>query len=145
MMMSVRAVRVPVLDFFSGRWFHVDHLQREGDVLARQRVVAVEDDGVALDLHHGEDLAVALGVGAFDLATHLHAGRKVLLRDLRHQRLVAVTESQAALTREKFDGLKDAPGFDKDNWPDMADNRWSNDIHSYYRTKSYEQTQRNFE
>lgn len=28
--------------------------------------------------------------------------------------------------------LKDAPGFDKDNWPDMADQIWARSIHNYY-------------
>lgn len=28
--------------------------------------------------------------------------------------------------------LKDAPGFDKDDWPDMADERWAQGIHTYY-------------
>lgn len=32
--------------------------------------------------------------------------------------------------------LKEAPGFDKDHWPDMADAAWAKDIHSYYSTQS---------
>lgn len=31
--------------------------------------------------------------------------------------------------------LKDAPGFDDDQWPDMADPSWSETIHSYYGTQ----------
>jgi sporulation protein YlmC with PRC-barrel domain len=34
--------------------------------------------------------------------------------------------------------LKDAPGFDHDNWPNMADQSWSQGIHSYYSTRPYE-------
>lgn len=30
------------------------------------------------------------------------------------------------------DTLKNAPGFDKDDWPDMADASWTKRIHSYY-------------
>ena len=33
------------------------------------------------------------------------------------------------------DRLKNAPGFDKDAWPDMADKTWADDIHAYYGTK----------
>lgn len=33
------------------------------------------------------------------------------------------------------DTLKNAPGFDKDNWPDMADESWTEQIHSYYGIK----------
>lgn len=28
--------------------------------------------------------------------------------------------------------LKEAPGFDKDDWPDMADPTWGENIHTYY-------------
>ena len=33
--------------------------------------------------------------------------------------------------------LENAPGFDKDNWPDMADPNWGAQIHSYYGRKPY--------
>jgi len=33
--------------------------------------------------------------------------------------------------------LKDAPGFDKDHWPSMADQRWASEIHSYYGSRPY--------
>ncbi|WP_317201661.1 PRC-barrel domain-containing protein [Janthinobacterium sp.] len=34
------------------------------------------------------------------------------------------------------DRLDSAPGFDSDNWPDMADQAWSTEIHNYYGTVS---------
>lgn len=30
--------------------------------------------------------------------------------------------------------LKDAPGFDKDNWPNMADPTWAGQISDFYRS-----------
>lgn len=33
--------------------------------------------------------------------------------------------------------LKNAPGFDKDHWPAMADNKWATQIHSYYGSRPY--------
>ena len=33
--------------------------------------------------------------------------------------------------------LEKAPGFDKDNWPDMADTRWGTTIHAYYGQSPY--------
>lgn len=33
--------------------------------------------------------------------------------------------------------LKDAPGFDKDNWPSMADETWARDVHKYYNQDVY--------
>lgn len=35
--------------------------------------------------------------------------------------------------------LKAAPGFNKDEWPDMADSKWSSSIDSYYATRSSQQ------
>jgi sporulation protein YlmC with PRC-barrel domain len=33
--------------------------------------------------------------------------------------------------------LQQAPGFDKDNWPDMADPSWGSRIYSYYGSHPY--------
>jgi sporulation protein YlmC with PRC-barrel domain len=35
------------------------------------------------------------------------------------------------------DRLKNAPGFDKDNWPDITSTEWSTQINSFYGTKPY--------
>jgi len=36
--------------------------------------------------------------------------------------------------------LENAPGFDKDNWPDMADTSWGARIFSYYEAVPYWET-----
>ena len=33
--------------------------------------------------------------------------------------------------------LENAPGFEKDDWPDMADAMWEKSIHDYYGAKPY--------
>ncbi|CAB3683870.1 MULTISPECIES: PRC-barrel domain-containing protein [Achromobacter] len=33
--------------------------------------------------------------------------------------------------------LKNAPGFDKDNWPSMADETWARNLHTYYKQEIY--------
>lgn len=33
--------------------------------------------------------------------------------------------------------LENAPGFDKENWPDMADRTWGASIYSYYGSNPY--------
>jgi hypothetical protein len=33
--------------------------------------------------------------------------------------------------------LQNAPGFDKDQWPTMADPAWASELHTYYRTEHY--------
>jgi sporulation protein YlmC with PRC-barrel domain len=35
------------------------------------------------------------------------------------------------------DRLEGAPGFDKNDWPDMADTTWEKGIHDYYGTQPY--------
>ena len=35
------------------------------------------------------------------------------------------------------DRLQDAPGFDEDEWPDMADLSWATKVHTYYGAKPY--------
>jgi hypothetical protein len=32
--------------------------------------------------------------------------------------------------------LKNAPGFDKDHWPTMADKSWATDVHTFYGVSS---------
>lgn len=60
------------------------------------------------------------------------------------EKLFAVPWTALSLDREnkRFvlnvtkDRLKEAPGFDKDAWPNMADPAWAESIHSYYGTRS---------
>lgn len=33
--------------------------------------------------------------------------------------------------------LKNAPGFDKDHWPSMADPGWVHEVHSFYGSQPY--------
>jgi len=44
------------------------------------------------------------------------------------------TQNKRFVLKVDKDTLKDAPGFDEDNWPNMADESWTKKIHSYYGT-----------
>ena len=46
------------------------------------------------------------------------------------------TQNKRFMLNVELDRLKNAPGFDKDQWPDMADASWAQNIHSYYETPS---------
>lgn len=35
------------------------------------------------------------------------------------------------------ESLKEAPGFDKDNWPDMRNLSWGRRVHDYFRSTEY--------
>jgi len=47
------------------------------------------------------------------------------------------TESKCFVLDVDREKLEAAPGFDKDHWPSMADQRWATDIHSYYGSRPY--------
>lgn len=42
------------------------------------------------------------------------------------------TENKRFVLDVERDRLKDAPGFDKDKWPNMSDPGWSKKVHHYY-------------
>lgn len=51
---------------------------------------------------------------------------------------IAVDEDREALVLDVTKNvLEQAPGFDKDNWPDMADPDWGSQIHAYYEVSPY--------
>lgn len=47
------------------------------------------------------------------------------------------TENKRFLLNVDKNRLKNAPGFDKDSWPDFADKTLATDLHSYYGTTPY--------
>jgi len=53
------------------------------------------------------------------LALTLDADRKCFILDVDKER------------------MKNAPGFDKDHWPSMADPTWAGDVHAYYGQRNY--------
>lgn len=60
------------------------------------------------------------------------------------EKLFAVPWSALTLdtTKKRFvlnvetESLANAPGFDKDHWPDMADATWAQTAHTYYGTRA---------
>jgi sporulation protein YlmC with PRC-barrel domain len=85
---------------------------------------------IMLDMRSGRVGYAVLSFGGF-----LSLGKKLfavpwnaLSLDTEHKRFVLNVEK---------DRLKGAPGFDKDKWPDMADQSWAQEIHKYYGTQPY--------
>jgi sporulation protein YlmC with PRC-barrel domain len=54
---------------------------------------------------------------------------------------LSADSKQFALNVSK-DQLKDTVSFGKDNWPDMADQRWANETYAYYNVQPYWTTMR---
>ena len=80
-----------------------------------------------LDARSGEVNYAVLTFGGFlGMGDRLFAVPwNALTLDTKNKRFVLSVEK---------DRLKQAPGFDKDKWPDMTDKSWAREIHSYYGT-----------
>lgn len=88
------------------------------------------------DLGKVEDLMINTTTGAVDYAVmsfggFLGIGDKLFAVPL--QALRVDTKDEALILDETKERLEKAPGFNKDNWPNHADNKWSNEVRSYYR------------
>ena len=82
---------------------------------------------IMLDMRSGNVGYAVLSFGGF-----LGMGEKLFAVPWRALTLDTVNK-RFVLNVEK-ERLKDAPGFDKDHWPNMADQTWTRQIHAYYGT-----------
>lgn len=92
-------------------------------------------NGQGEDLGNIEDLMVDLSSGEVNYAVlsfggFLGIGDKLFAVPLQAMRLD--TQNKAFVLDESKERLENAPGFDKDNWPDAADNEWQQQVRSYY-------------
>lgn len=109
----------------------------------RVRNSAGEDLGKAhdlmIDLNSGRVAYVVLSYGGV-----LGMGNKLFAVPWD---AIKVDEDQKCLILNvEKNRLENAPGFDKDNWPDMADEQWGGRIHEFYGTRpDWERTGRDYE
>ena len=85
---------------------------------------------IMLDMRSGRVAYAVLSFGGF-----LGMGEKLFA--VPWNALILDTKNKRFELKVEKDRLKDAPGFDKTQWPDMADQSWAREIHSYYGTKPY--------
>jgi len=88
----------------------------------------IED--VMIDVDSGRIAYAVLSFGGF-----MKVGNKLFAIPWQALRLDAVNK-QFVLNVDKS-VLEKAPGFDKDNWPDMADPTFGNNIYRHYGYKPY--------
>jgi len=88
---------------------------------------------IMLDMNNGKIAYAVLSFGGF-----LGMGDKLFA--VPWSALTLDTENKRFILNVDKERLNSAPGFDKDDWPDMADSSWQNTINSYYGTKSYMDT-----
>ena len=83
---------------------------------------------IMLDINTGRVCYVVLSFGGF-----LSMGEKLFA--VPWSALTVDTENKRYLMDTDEERLKEAPGFDTDNWPNMADPTWEKKVHSYYGTQ----------
>jgi sporulation protein YlmC with PRC-barrel domain len=83
-----------------------------------------------IDLERGRIAYAVLSFGGFlGMGDKLFAiPWEALTVDMANKRLVLNIDKQL---------LKQAPGFDKDNWPDMTDPAWGAELYGYYGYRPY--------
>jgi sporulation protein YlmC with PRC-barrel domain len=82
---------------------------------------------IMLDVSNGTTGYAVLSFGAF-----LGMGEKLFA--VPWKALTLDTKNKCFVLDVDKDHLKQAPGFDKGHWPDMADQSWTKEIHTYYGT-----------
>jgi sporulation protein YlmC with PRC-barrel domain len=78
-----------------------------------------------LDIDTGKVCYAVLSFGGF-----LSLGEKLFA--IPWSALTVDTENHRLILDTDEERLKNAPGFDADNWPDMADTTWEKSVHDYY-------------
>jgi len=85
---------------------------------------------IMIDVRSGHIAYAVLAAGGF-----LGLGEKYFAIPWRA--LTLDTDRKCFILDIDNERLKNAPGFDQDHWPSMADERWATDIHSFYQAAPY--------
>lgn len=85
---------------------------------------------IMLDVKRGKIAYAVLAVGGF-----LNLGSRLFA--IPWNALILDTDREVFILNANKELLEQAPGFDKDSWPQMADLQWANRIHQYYGTQPY--------
>lgn len=89
----------------------------------------IED--VMLDVDNGRISYAVLSFGGF-----LGVGDKLFA--IPWSALDLNTEEKCFYLNVNKEQLENAPGFDKDDWPNMADPAWRRSVHDYYNVTPYQ-------
>jgi sporulation protein YlmC with PRC-barrel domain len=113
-----------------------DRLNARGMVRASKAIGTDVEDASGNNLGDVDDIVIDDGTGRVVYAVLSFGGFMGMgdkLFAIPWQSLTKSTKDESKMVLDvPKDRLKAAPGFDKKNWPNMADRRWGHDIHTYY-------------
>lgn len=98
-------------------------LSRDGDDVGK-----IKD--IMLDVSDGRIAYAVLSSGGF-----LGIGDKLLA--IPWSALTLDTDNKCFQLDASSEQVRDAPGFDKDSWPKMADRQWATSLHEHYGREPY--------
>ncbi len=85
---------------------------------------------IMLDVRGGRIAYAVLSTGGFlGIGDTLHA--------IPWSALTLDTDDKCFVLDASAELIKNSPGFDKDNWPFMADTQWGATVHEYYNRRPY--------
>jgi sporulation protein YlmC with PRC-barrel domain len=91
-------------------------------------------------LGHLEEIVIDLDTGRVNYAV-LSSGGLLGLGDklfaVPWDLLTVDTENKEVVVDVSKETLENAPGFDKDNWPDLHDRTWVSEVYRYYGREPY--------
>jgi sporulation protein YlmC with PRC-barrel domain len=89
-----------------------------------------EISDIMLDVPRGRIAYAVMSSGGF-----LGLGEKLFA--IPWNALTLDTDNHCFVLDVPKERMEQAPGFDKDHWPSMADMSWTSEVHSYYRARPY--------
>lgn len=100
------------------------------------------------NLGHIEELVIDLDSGRVNYAVlssggFLGVGDKLFA--IPWDLLTVDTDNKEVVLDLSKETLENAPGFDKDNWPDIHDRSWVGDVYRYYGREPYWEDESTFE
>ncbi len=103
----------------------------EGETVVNNQGETIgEIEEIMLDVRAGRIAYAVLSVGGF-----LGIGEKYFAIPWRA--FTMDTDNHRFILDVDKQRLENAPGFDKDHWPSMADQAWATQVHTYYSTRPY--------
>lgn len=123
---------------------HIQHL--DGSVPFRRVLAASSLAGDSVKNKHGEELGSIIEImidlpsgrvayAVLSFGGFLGIGNKLFAVPWG---MLTVDEDQKCFILDvNRTTLENAPGFDKEQWPDMANPGWGMEIHTYYGSKPY--------
>jgi len=100
------------------------------DVCNRQDEDLGDIKEIMLDMSNGRVAYAVLSFGGF-----LGMGEKLFA--VPWSALTLDTANKRFVLDASKERLETAPGFDPDQWPDMADKTWAKEVHDYYGVTPY--------